>query len=811
MQVCELRKVLVILIVVLCLMPMGAMATLTCDTVYTYDDLESAILSGRSGCTISAGSVVNSTLNATNVTYFDRNFQLTFDAGDGSSVRVNNTLQFNGTTSSVGMTFTNTPNFTWPGTNLGFFANNSLIDFIGTQSITSISTSTLNMRAFTGTGLNVSGTGNTIGKWNITGDGPFGMNVSGSGNTIQTYTLNATQRGINLVGTGNTLTFSSLNTTASLGKFYIHNSATGNTIYDIDWTTTNKPSVYIYNGTAVQPGSTNVTKSAWYFYNSSWSKGPNNWGPNMNVTINVSSLIPISGNVGIRANFTNVTYTTSAVAVNITNSSLAVSNTGYSGGFIFNSTEQTIFRNLSAMVPVNITFGNNNFGSSYQELNIGTVYVLNFNPVNSTSPSVGKFNVTGTTNWSTIADFTNAKNVTFVVDSGSPSYTLYGNLSFIDPLNLTDPDTGTQLLRLGNALSMATAGNSIGLDITSGSGIPALDKAAMLQVYPNPTTAFAFTAGSTDIQVKADGTQIYNQNSWSRGNYVSSTAQLTVGNGNITLPVLHFTTYTFGAGVSPSSGGVAVSGGSGGLSAAPVTTQWATTVVETPTPGIPTTIGVNVGGSSAITKVAVTGTGVNDVIVTALPHTDLIASITKPATTVYQFVTVSPARYTTISSATFNFDIPTSWLAEKGYTKNDIVLTVWDTDTKAWTTLPTSIISEKNGIITYQAITPHMSEFAIIYQKGVSAQAQANVTAIQTSVPLTTTTATVTTVPITRTATPTPTKTVAPVPTAPPTGGLPTTTIIIAIVALIIIVAGAFLVHRWWVRRQNPALFKDLE
>ena len=528
----------------------------------------------------------------------------------------------------------------------------------------------------------------------------------------------------------------------------------------------------------------------------------------MNVTINISQLIPITGNVGIRANFTNVTWSGTVGAINITNSSLAVSN-GYSGGFIFNRTEDTIFRNISAMVPVNITFGNNQFGYSYQELNIGTVYVLNFNPVNSTSPSVGKFNVTGTTNWSTIADFTNAKNVTFVVDSGSPSYTLYGNLSFIDPLNLTDPNTGAALANLGTALSVSTNGNSISLNVAAGTGVPALDKNAMLQVYP---TNFQFTAGSTNIQVTADGTQIYNQGSYSRGSYLSSSAALTVGNGNITLPVLHFTTYSFGSGVSPaSSSSEAVSGGSGGLSATPVPTQWVTTLVATPTPGTPTTIGINVGGSSVITKVAVTGTGINDVIVTALPHTDLSALITRPATTVYQYVTVSPARYTTISSATFNFNIPTSWLAEKGYTKNDIVLTVWDTDAKAWTTLPTSIVSETNGIITYQAITPHMSEFAIVYQKGSSAQAQANVTAIQTSVPLKTATPVLTTTPSIRPTTPTPTQTVPPAAGTPPTGGIPLTTMVIAIVGIIVIVVGAFLVHRWWVRKQNPSLFKELD
>ena len=218
---------------------------------------------------------------------------------------------------------------------------------------------------------------------------------------------------------------------------------------------------------------------------------------------------------------------------------------------------------------------------------------------------------------------------------------------------------------------------------------------------------------------------------------------------------------------------------------------------------------VNVGGKSAITKVTVTGTGVNNIIVTALPHSVLPGSIPPPATTVYQYIAVTPARYTTISSVTINFNVPASWLADKGFTKNDIALMLWDPTTKTWSSLPTSIISESQGTITYQAIAPHMSEFAVAYQKG--AASQANVTVIQTSFPLSASTTAMTPNISIRPTSPAQTRTIAPASSTPPSGVTPLITMVIAVVGIIIITVGAFLVRRWWIRRQNPALFRNYD
>jgi len=53
------------------------------------------------------------------------------------------------------------------------------------------------------------------------------------------------------------------------------------------------------------------------------------------------------------------------------------------------------------------------------------------------------------------------------------------------------------------------------------------------------------------------------------------------------------------------------------------------------------------------------------------------------------------------------------------------------------------------------------------------------------------------------------TQTPAPAPATAPVEEMPLTLIVIGIAGAIAVIAGAFVVRRWWIRRQNPALFED--
>ena len=132
-----------------------------------------------------------------------------------------------------------------------------------------------------------------------------------------------------------------------------------------------------------------------------------------------------------------------------------------------------------------------------------------------------------------------------------------------------------------------------------------------------------------------------------------------------------------------------------------------------------------------------------------------------------------------------------------------------------WQTLETRLVSQHDGNVFYQATAPDVSYFAIAYQKGGTTMGEGTPvpTAITTpSTPSASATTSVSDTPrapvaITTKATQSP----APAPATSPAGGMPVTLIIIGVVGAIVIVAAAFLVRRWWIQRQNPALFKKYD
>jgi PGF-pre-PGF domain-containing protein len=120
---------------------------------------------------------------------------------------------------------------------------------------------------------------------------------------------------------------------------------------------------------------------------------------------------------------------------------------------------------------------------------------------------------------------------------------------------------------------------------------------------------------------------------------------------------------------------------------------------------------VNVGGNSAVTQVAVTGTGISDVIVTGTVVSGPGQDNVPPVGNVYEYMDITPARYTTIDNAVISFTVPVSWLEEHHLTPQDIIMN--HQAGKTWNALPTTLVKIKNGQAYYTAVavSPVFSRF----------------------------------------------------------------------------------------------------
>nr|WP_319376338.1 PGF-pre-PGF domain-containing protein [uncultured Methanoregula sp.] len=260
----------------------------------------------------------------------------------------------------------------------------------------------------------------------------------------------------------------------------------------------------------------------------------------------------------------------------------------------------------------------------------------------------------------------------------------------------------------------------------------------------------------------------------------------------------------FGLGGTSTTPGPSGGGGWGGDSDGPVS-------MVTPQQ-VPGTTKVNVGGDSAVTQVAITGTGISGAIVTGTVVSGPGLNTEPPTRMVYEYVDITPARYTTISEAVISFTVPVTWLTERQLTPPNVVM--YHLVGQTWVALPTTLVKVENGVAYYTAASPGFSRFAITGQAGVtSGTPLATLTpAGQTFGDLSPTTS--------GTKTPTPaavtvrsvTKQTTAIPAASqPAPALPLPTMAIVGGIVVVLVAGGFLIRRWWIRRQNPALFRNYD
>ncbi len=219
---------------------------------------------------------------------------------------------------------------------------------------------------------------------------------------------------------------------------------------------------------------------------------------------------------------------------------------------------------------------------------------------------------------------------------------------------------------------------------------------------------------------------------------------------------------------------------------------------------------VNVGGSSAIRQVTVTGTGIHDLVVSAYSHWSPTPGIPELTVPVYQYVEINPARYTTITSAVIRFSVPQQWVDEKQVTADPIEL--YHYTAGQWHALPTHWEKTGNGQMYFTAESNGFSLFAIgvrsagdaaTVPESRSPQTFGDLAGSPTTGPVKISSANTGQSPIA-------TETV-PVQSQPDTVPGYMVPVLIAGAVAAILFGSVVLVRRWWIRRQNPALFRDYD
>jgi PGF-pre-PGF domain-containing protein len=218
----------------------------------------------------------------------------------------------------------------------------------------------------------------------------------------------------------------------------------------------------------------------------------------------------------------------------------------------------------------------------------------------------------------------------------------------------------------------------------------------------------------------------------------------------------------------------------------------------------PVTITVNIGGDSKAWQAIVTGTKLSELIVTGTVQSGPGANQAAPPGTVYQYIRLVPARFTSISKALIHFTIPQVWLDENHIDPKSIVL--YHQTANGWEELPTTVLYTKGGTVYFSAESAGFSLFAItgmpsevtpatiaILQEITGSVVQAPAPAAAVKAPITTQT------------------TAPPAASAKPAAPSPLLNTILVIAAIGILAGAGFIIRRWWVQRQNPTLFAEYD
>ena len=181
---------------------------------------------------------------------------------------------------------------------------------------------------------------------------------------------------------------------------------------------------------------------------------------------------------------------------------------------------------------------------------------------------------------------------------------------------------------------------------------------------------------------------------------------------------------------------------------------------------------------------------------------------------VYESIQINWINPNVMSDATIQFSVRGSWMREHNVGPQEIVM--MRQHDLVWAEIPTVYDHVANDIYYFRATTPGFSNFAVSVRKNMTVAVVSNTTTVPTSSPTMTSTAAITSTTGTiESSTParqtSPTPTPVPAPAVQPETGIPVLYIIAGIAIIILAVVGFFIGRRWWIRRQNPALFRKYD
>ena len=162
------------------------------------------------------------------------------------------------------------------------------------------------------------------------------------------------------------------------------------------------------------------------------------------------------------------------------------------------------------------------------------------------------------------------------------------------------------------------------------------------------------------------------------------------------------------------------------------------------------------------------------------------------------------------------FSVDDEWMKQQGIVPENLVMMRYYDN--SWHEIPTQITDHSNGRYYYVASASGVSYFAVTY-KGATASTRTPISTLasQITIPQQTISESLTVEP-TRVAnlttvpkTPVKTTTTIPPISSEESYEIPIIWIVIGIGAFIGFVLIALLVRRWWIRRQNPALFREYD